>query len=158
MPHLNCSNIDKPPDCDTIPLQVTLSYQNNGGNIMFLIMGTGQGRKKLNFDQVIVCGHCGRNGHLEVYVAYSYFSLFFIPIIKWGHNYYVQINCCHTTVPISTDLGRQIQHGQVTSLPQDIIPSNYGDHMADKDFIRCHNCGYKMEKGHRFCPECGIRL
>lgn len=51
---------------------------------MFLIMGTGQGRKKLNFDQVIVCGHCGRNGHLEVYVAYSYFSLFFIPIIKWG--------------------------------------------------------------------------
>ena len=33
---------------------------------MFFIMGVSQGQKKLNFDQLIVCGRCGRYGHLEV--------------------------------------------------------------------------------------------
>ena len=50
---------------------------------MFFIMGVSQGQKKLNFDQLIVCGRCGRYGHLEVYMVYSYLSLFFIPVLKW---------------------------------------------------------------------------
>ena len=33
---------------------------------MFFIMGVSQGQKKLNFDQLVICGHCGRYGHLEV--------------------------------------------------------------------------------------------
>ena len=44
---------------------------------MFFIMGVSQGQKKLNFDQLIVCGRCGRYGHLEVYMVYSYLSLFY---------------------------------------------------------------------------------
>ena len=48
---------------------------------MFFIMGVSQGQKKLNFDQLIVCGRCGRYGHLEVYMVYSYLSLFFIPVL-----------------------------------------------------------------------------
>ncbi|MEI3186501.1 MAG: hypothetical protein V8S27_00225 [Lachnospiraceae bacterium] len=50
---------------------------------MFFIMGISQGEKKLNFDQTIMCNHCGQYGHLEVYMIYSYLSLFFIPIFKW---------------------------------------------------------------------------
>ena len=32
---------------------------------MFFIMGVSQGRKKLNFDQMIVCNNCGKYGHLD---------------------------------------------------------------------------------------------
>lgn len=121
---------------------------------MFFIMGISQGRKKLNFDQTVVCGSCGRFGHLEVYLVYSYLSLFFIPVFKWGRSYYVHTTCCDTTVPIDAELGRQIERGQVTSLPESIIPSTYR-YSGRK---RCSACGFETEEDYQFCPKCGARL
>ncbi|MCD8082537.1 MAG: zinc ribbon domain-containing protein [Clostridiales bacterium] len=123
---------------------------------MFFIMGISQGRKKLDFDQTILCGHCGRYGHLEVYVIYSYLSLFFIPIFKWGKRYYVRAACCDTTVEIEKDLGRQIERGEVTSLPSDIIPQTYR-YGAPRQ-LRCPSCGYETVDDFQFCPKCGQRL
>ena len=74
---------------------------------MFFIMGVSQGQKKLNFDQLIVCGRCGRYGHLEVYMVYSYLSLFFIPVLKWGRRYYVRTTCCNASVELDAELGRK---------------------------------------------------
>jgi len=63
-------------------------------------MGVSQGQQKLNFDQLIVCGNCGRYGHLEVYMVYSYLSLFFIPVLKWGRRYYVRTTCCNASAEL----------------------------------------------------------
>ncbi len=122
---------------------------------MFFIMGVSQGRKKLNFDQLIVCGNCGKYGHLEVYLVYSYLSLFFIPIFKWGRNYYVHAACCDTVVPIDKELGRQIERGEVTSLPESIIPNKYPYGGGRRK--RCA-CGFETEEDYQFCPKCGARL
>lgn len=121
---------------------------------MFFIMGISQGRKKLNFDQMIVCRNCGRYGHMEVYMVYSYLSLFFIPIFKWGRSYYVHTTCCDTMVPIDAELGRQIERGQVTSLPESIIP----EHDQTSRRKRCAACGFETEEDYQFCPKCGARL
>lgn len=121
---------------------------------MFFIMGVSQGRKKLNFDQMIVCNNCGKYGHLEVYMIYSYLSLFFIPIIKWGRSYCVRTTCCDTVIPIDGELGRQIERGELTSLPENIIPDNY--RYSPKR--RCSNCGFETEEDFQFCPKCGGRL
>lgn len=121
---------------------------------MFFIMGISQGQKKLNFDQMVVCGHCGRYGHLNVYMVYSYFSLFFIPLFKWGRQYYVRTSCCDTTVAIDTGLGRKIERGEVASLPEDIIPDTYR-HQGRK---RCGACGFDTEEEFQFCPKCGEKL
>ncbi len=121
---------------------------------MFFIMGVSQGRKQLNFDQTIVCGSCGRYGHLEVYMIYSYLSLFFIPIFKWGRSYCVRTTCCDTVVPIDSELGRQIERGEVTRLPENIIPDTY--RYSGKR--RCSSCGFEAESDFQFCPKCGARL
>lgn len=149
---------------------------------MFFIMGVSQGQKKLNFDQLVICGHCGRYGHLEVYMVYSYLSLFFIPVFKWGRRYYVRTTCCDTTVEISGDLGRQIDRGEVTSLPESIIPADYqyrgqgqpqgqtqgqaqpqGQAQTQPEVCaqakkHCPSCGFETEEDYQFCPKCGQRL
>lgn len=122
--------------------------------IMFFIMGISQGRKKLNFDQMIICNNCGKYGHLEVYMIYSYLSFFFIPLIKWGRSYCVRTTCCDTVIPIDNELGKQIEQGEVTSLPESIIPDNY--RYSPKK--RCDNCGFETEEDFQFCPKCGGRL
>lgn len=121
---------------------------------MFLMIGISQGQKKLNFDQVVVCGHCGQYGHLQVYVVYSYFSLFFIPLFKWGREYYVKTSCCGKAVPIGAELGRQIERGEVTVLPQDIIPDTCGGAVRHC----CMSCGFETKEDYQFCPKCGSRL
>lgn len=121
---------------------------------MFLIMGISQGQKKLNYDQMVVCGNCGRYGHLQVYLVYSYFSLFFIPLFKWGRQYYVKTTCCDLNVPLDAELGRNIERGEVTVLPEDIIPDTY--RYSGKK--RCETCGFETEEEYQFCPKCGARL
>lgn len=122
---------------------------------MFFIMGINQGRKKLDFDQLIVCGNCGRYGHLEVYLVYSCLSLFFIPIFKWGRSYYVRTSCCDKMVPIAAGLGHQIEQGQLLALPEDIIPDTFGQKNGRK---RCSSCGFETEEDYQFCPKCGKEL
>ena len=47
---------------------------------MFFIFGISSGKKRLDFNQTMICPNCGHFGRLEVYMTYMYFSLFFIPL------------------------------------------------------------------------------
>ena len=123
---------------------------------MFFIMGISQGQKKLDFDQVVVCGRCGRYGHLEVYMVYSYFSLFFIPIFKWGRRYFVRTTCCDASVELDAELGRRIWQREIASLPEDLIPDTYSAVLQRRK--RCAVCGFETEEDYQFCPKCGARL
>ena len=90
-------------------------------------------------------------------MVYSYLSLFFIPVLKWGRSYYVRTTCCGASVQLDEDLGRRIARGEVTSLPEDIIPAGqgYGGFGGRK---HCANCGFETEEDYQFCPKCGGRL
>lgn len=124
---------------------------------MFFIMGISQGEKKLNFDQTIVCNHCGQYGHLEIYMIYSYLSLFFIPIFKWGRRYFVKTTCCGASAELDAELGHQIERGEVTSLPENMIPHS-PDEYAPHRMHRCPSCGFETEEDYQYCPKCGQRL
>lgn len=121
---------------------------------MFFIMGISQGQKKLSFDQMIVCGNCGKYGHLQVYMVYSCLSLFFIPVFKWGRRYYVRTTCCDFSVQIDEELGRKIRRGEIQSLPEDIIPQTF----RYEGKKRCVSCGFETEEDYQFCPKCGQRF
>jgi hypothetical protein len=121
---------------------------------MFLIMGVSQKEQKLNFDQLIICKCCGKYGHIEVFVTYSYFMLFFIPIIKWNRNYYVRMNCCGTTCELDPELGRAIEKGDVTSL--DIGMLNFEE--TESELKHCSYCGFKTTEDFQFCPKCGKNM
>ncbi|WP_321009443.1 zinc ribbon domain-containing protein, partial [Hungatella effluvii] len=56
---------------------------------MFFVFGISQGKKALEYAKTVICAQCGGYGRYQVFMTYSYFSLFFIPIIKWNRHYYV---------------------------------------------------------------------
>ena len=49
---------------------------------MFFVFGISQGKKMLDYAKTVICAQCGGYGRYQVFMTYSYFSLFFIPIIN----------------------------------------------------------------------------
>ena len=74
---------------------------------MFFIMGISQKQKELNFDQIILCSCCGKYGHIQVFMTYTYFMFFFIPIIKWNKHYFVRMSCCSSECELNFELGKR---------------------------------------------------
>jgi len=118
---------------------------------MLLIMGISPCEKKLNFEQNIICSCCGGYGRFEVYLTYMYFSLFFIPIIKWNRRYYVRTTCCHASCEIDSELGHRIAKGEVTELNQNDLHFTQNRCGAK----RCRFCGYITNQDFQYCPHCG---
>ena len=84
---------------------------------MFFIGGIFQGKKEFeHFRQTIVCKKCGRLCSISVFMTYTCFSFFFIPLFKWGKQYYAVSNCCHTIYAIDAELGKAIEHGESVTL------------------------------------------
>ncbi len=126
---------------------------------MFFIMGIAQSQKKVNFIQNIVCSHCGKFGRYEVFMTYTYFSLFFIPILKWNKQFFVKTTCCNTTYTIDTILGKRILRGELSELKDsDLHLYGKADTGYSGGLNRCPGCGYEVLSDYSYCPKCGTRL
>lgn len=86
---------------------------------MIFIGGIAQRQKDLGFLQTLICKKCGRFGSVSVYMVYTYFSFFFIPLFKWGKKYYAVSSCCQTTFSIPDELGKAIEHGEPVTLREE---------------------------------------
>ena len=123
---------------------------------MFFMMGITEGRKKLNFQQTVVCSQCGRYGRYMVYMTYTVLSLFFIPCLKWNKQYYVENSCCHTTYRLNPEVGKRIERGEQPEIhPQDLERMNGYQQGRWK---HCVNCGYTTQEDFEYCPKCGNRF
>ena len=128
---------------------------------MFLIMGISDGSKQLGFDQMIICGSCGQYGHIQIWVTYTYFMFFFIPLFKWNRHYYVKMSCCGAQCELDPSLGREIERGRITQLDETQL--HFGGN-SDRGYNggtyekRCPNCGYAAQADFEYCPKCGTRL
>jgi len=121
---------------------------------MFFIGGISQGEKQLPIDQTVICKRCGRFGHLTVWVRYSYFMFFFIPLFKWGRRYYARMTCCGAACELPEELGRSIEQGRVTALDPDRL--DFG--VARGGYRRCPRCGFSTAEEFQYCPHCGAPL
>lgn len=122
---------------------------------MFFVFGVSTKEKEIDFTQTTVCPSCGSYGRYEVFMTYSQFSLFFIPIIKWNRKYYVRMSCCGSLYTIDNDLGRDIEYGQKTNISEselNPIRINY------KKETHCPNCNYKLSSDYEYCPSCGRKI
>jgi len=121
---------------------------------MFLIFGVNQKEKQLNFDQVVVCNCCGKYGHITVWVTYSYFMFFFLPLFTWGRRYYVRMSCCGAVTELDAETGRRIEDGELHSL--DIKELHFGK--LEGNVHKCSQCGYVTTEDFQFCPKCGNKF
>jgi len=117
---------------------------------MILLIGVDQGEEKLDFVQSILCPCCGHYGRYEVFVCFSVFRLFLIPIFRFRKQYYVRSSCCGAVAPLSKETGQRIERGELTEL-HDLNFQSRG-----KRF--CSRCGYPLERDFDFCPKCGERI
>ena len=121
---------------------------------MFFIFGINQKEQQLEFDQVVICNNCGKYGHNTVWMTYSYFMLFFIPLFKWGRRYFVKMSCCGEVGEISKELGEKIAEGRLHTLAPEDLP--FPDNQSK--WHRCPKCGYVTGEDFEFCPKCGNKL
>lgn len=122
---------------------------------MFFIFGISTKEKEIDFTQTTICPSCSSYGRLEVFMTYTYFSLFFIPIFKWNKKYYVRSICCNSVYTIDNDLGKAIERGERTTIDKsDLYPINTN---YNKSPI-CPNCNYSINESFRYCPNCGRKI
>ena len=87
--------------------------------------------------------------------ASSCFSFFFIPLFKWGKQYYAVSNCCHTIYAIDAELGKAIEHGEsVTLREEDLTIAGMGQAQE----MHCPDCGYLLSQEYAYCPKCGRKI
>lgn len=79
---------------------------------MFLIMGINEGQKKLNYSQYMTCPCCGRSANIEIFMTYTYFMFFFIPLFKWNRRYFAVARCCGASAELDPEAGRAIERGE----------------------------------------------
>lgn len=130
---------------------------------LFFIMGISSREKKLDFVQTMLCFKCGQFGRFEVYMTYTYFSLFFIPLFKWGKRFFVKSSCCNTIYDIDNSIGYKILKGEHVVLNEQDLHASYSGTQYDSrgqnnSSHSCTNCGYPVEAGFQFCPKCGNKL
>ena len=124
---------------------------------MFFIFGISNKEKELDFTQTTICSSCGSYGRYQVFLTYTFFSLFFIPIFKWNKKYYVRTSCCNSLYSINNDLGRAIERGEKTNIHEsDLHPINVNYHYNKERY--CLNCNHKLESEYEYCPKCGTKI
>ncbi len=126
---------------------------------MFFICGISQSRKQLNYAKTVICSLCGGYGRYQVFMTYSYFSVFFIPIIKWDRRYYVQMSCCNTIYELNAEKGRLVSRGESIEITeQDLTIIESGRRTSEWNRKKCTSCGYETTENFEFCPKCGQRF
>ena len=92
---------------------------------MIFIATISTAQKNFDFRQTHICKNCGRYAALSVFMTYSYFSFFFIPLFRWNKQYFAVSNCCNAQFSIPAHLGKQIEKGiSVTLTPDDLHPTH----------------------------------
>ena len=119
---------------------------------MFFIAGISSKQDMLDFNQNMICSNCGKYGRYEVIMEYMYFSLFFIPLIKWNKKFYVKSSCCSSIYSIDKDIGdRIVRKENVLLQEKDLLLIKVGQNYSIK---KCSRCGFETIDDFKYCPKC----
>jgi hypothetical protein len=121
---------------------------------MFFIIGITSGSAALGTRK---CGRfacCGMSGQFAVVTcAYRQFTLFFLPLFRFGKRFFVSCPSCGAVYEMDREEGRKIEKDAAAEIDPERMHRISGQ--AAKF---CPNCGAHVEQGSRYCPNCGIKL
>lgn len=129
---------------------------------MIFIGGISQGQKLLDYVRTVICERCGGYGRYQVFMTYTYFSFFFIPIFKWNRQYFVKMTCCGAVYQLDSQVGQAIAQGRQAEIRrEDLTLVQEGDggfNRGLRQVKRCQGCGYETGEDFDYCPKCGRRF
>lgn len=115
------------------------------------ILGIDNKSKEIKKLDYLNCSNCEQREYMKLIKNYNYFHIFFIPIIKWKEEYYIQCSGCNSIYKISDEKGKEIEKGVNLTLSYwDLDEINTNQNI-------CKNCGYVLDNNFTYCPYCGER-
>lgn len=162
-PHFGCFAVWKcytvQPFYDILFLSINRKTTADRRMIMFFICGTGQGKKMIDFAKTVICNLCGGYGRYQVFMTYSYFSIFFIPVMKWNRHYYVQMSCCNALYELDPEKGKRLRRKESVDISENELTLVQSGHRnAQWGQKSCSSCGYETTEDFEYCPKCGKRF
>lgn len=122
---------------------------------MFFVFGISSKEEEIDFTQTTICPSCSSYGRYGLFMTYTHFSLFFIPLIKWNRKYYVRTTCCKSLYRIDNDLGKDIVRGVKTTVNESDLNPIKVNYNKDQS---CPSCNYKLNSDFDYCPSCGRKV
>lgn len=120
----------------------------------FAVLGIQDKEEHLGTVNNAVCPGCGRLTRLDVYKAYRYLHIFFIPTFRWGARYFVKASCCGSLYELEGDVGRAFEHDPRTEIKSEHLRPVHGY----SPYKYCRSCNAAVPPEYSFCPYCGGRL
>lgn len=121
---------------------------------MFLIAGVTSGSKELGLRGCGFFPCCGTGGKpAAVTCAFQQFTLFFLPLFRFGKRYFVSCPDCGAVYEIEREEGRRIERD-----PSAVIRSDAIRRIAGHTAKFCPSCGARVDPSCPYCPSCGKKL
>jgi len=121
---------------------------------MFLIFGIINGTNDLGAHKCRLFACCGCSEVMAlVTCTYQQFSLFFIPLFRFGKQYFVSCPNCGTVYEIRNDEGKRMEKDFSAEISPDMLTIVHG---ATKK--TCPSCKCAVDTKCRYCPNCGTSL
>jgi len=121
---------------------------------MFLIFGFTNGTSDIGTHKCCFFSCCGASGAMGVVTCtFQQFTLFFIPIFRFGKRYFVTCPSCGTVYEMSKEEGRRIEHDYTAEIDPNSI---YVVQRSSRKV--CPNCKCAVDQSSRYCPNCGTSL
>lgn len=125
---------------------------------MFFIFGLSHGEKKIDYDKSIRLEKGNIYYMPQIYVTYTYFSVFFIPILKWNKKYYVTLEETGYTFELEQTIGRKIEKKESVTIEATHLKSIISDNTYTEDLKVCNICKFNTYENYQYCPKCGHLL
>lgn len=122
---------------------------------MIILYGTKTKTKDLDISGLRICKDCGSNNdNYEAFVEYNVFTLFFLPVFRWGRKYYLRSNCCSALFEIDPAVGKELENGRISTIDnEDLVQIGRGYNPTT-----CQHCGYEADANFPTCPSCGKNM
>ncbi len=121
---------------------------------MFFIIGVSGGSKDLGTRRCRLFNCCGSAVTMAAVVCtFQQFTLFFIPIFRFGKRYFITCPNCGTVYEMTKEEGKRIEKDYSAEVdPSQMYAVQGASHKV------CPNCRNAIDPNARFCPNCGTRL
>ncbi len=121
---------------------------------MFLIFGITNGANDLGVRKCEFFSCCAsREVMAAVTCTFQQFTLFFIPLFRFGKRYFVSCPNCGTVYEIRKDEGKRLERDYAAEINPDALFIVQG---ANKKI--CPGCKCSVAPNCRYCPNCGASL
>ncbi len=122
--------------------------------MMFFIIGITNGSNDLGTRKCKAFSCCGSFGTMAaVTCTFQQFTLFFIPIFRFGKQYFVTCLNCGTVYEMTKAEGQRIARDYSAEINPEQLFVVQGTSRKT-----CPGCNSAIDPNARYCPNCGTRL